>query len=93
MAAGPFLGAAILSTVHPEEALIRAGLANSAIADIASPAWRWIFYVNVPIGLVGIVLAWAVGRPAGTRPGVPAGWTSLGAALFGIALAAGPARR
>ena len=88
MAAGPFLGAAILSAVHPEEALIRAGLANSAIADIASPAWRWIFYINVPIGLVGIVLAWAVG----------AGWDTprragrldvVGAALFGIALAAG----
>ena len=88
MAAGPFLGAAILSAVHPEEALIRAGLANSTIADIASPAWRWIFYINVPIGLVGIALAWAAG----------AGWDTprragridvVGAALFGMALAAG----
>ena len=88
MAAGPFLGAAILAAVHPEEALIRAGLANSAITDIASPAWRWIFYINVPVGLVGIVLAWAVG----------AGWDTprragridvVGAALFGIGLAAG----
>ncbi len=88
MAAGPFLGAAILSAVHPEEALIRAALANSAISDIASPAWRWIFYINVPVGLVGIVLAWAVG----------AGWDTprragridvVGAALFGIALGAG----
>ena len=88
MAAGPFLGAAILSTVHPEEALLAAGLGTSTLADIAGPAWRWIFYVNVPIGLVGLVVAWAAG----------AGWDTprragrvdvVGAALFGIALAAG----
>jgi MFS family permease len=88
MAAGPFLGAAILSSVHPEEALIRAGLANSAIADIFSPAWRWIFYINVPIGLVGIVLAWAVG-PGWDTPRRPGRVDLVGAALFGIALAAG----
>jgi MFS family permease len=88
MAAGPFLGAAILSTVHPERALIGAGLGTSTLADAAGPAWRWIFYANVPIGLIGLVLAWAAG----------AGWDTprragrvdvLGAALFGIALAAG----
>jgi MFS family permease len=88
MAAGPFLGAAILSTVHPEEALMAAGLARSTLGDVAGPAWRWIFYVNVPIGLVGLILAWAAG----------AGWDTprragrvdvLGAALFGVALAAG----
>ena len=88
MAAGPFLGAAILSSVHPEEALIRAGLANSAIADILSPAWRWIFYINVPIGLVGIVLAWAVG-PGWDTPRRRGRVDVVGAALFGIALAAG----
>ena len=88
MAAGPFLGAAILSTVHPEEALAAAGMANSTLAEVSTPAWRWIFYINVPIGLVGLVLAWAAG----------AGWDTprragrldvVGAALFGIALAAG----
>ena len=88
MAAGPFLGAAILSSVHPDGALMEAGLGTSTIADIASPAWRWIFYVNVPIGLLGIVLAWAAGSGWDTprRPGrvdVP------GAALFGVALASG----
>ncbi len=74
--------------MHPEEALIRAGLANSAIADILSPAWRWIFYINVPIGLVGIVLAWAVG-PGWDTPRRPGRVDVVGAALFGIALAAG----
>ena len=88
MAAGPFLGAAILSTVHPEQALLGAGIATSTLADVAGPAWRWIFYVNVPISLAGLVLAWAAGadwdtpRRGGRRD-------VLGAALFGIALAAG----
>ena len=88
MAAGPFLGAAILSTVHPEEALMRAGLATSTVAAVGGPAWRWIFYVNVPIGLVGLVLAWAAGAGWDT-PRRPGRIDVLGAALFGIALAAG----
>ena len=88
MAAGPFLGAAILATVHPEGALIEAGLANASIADLAGPAWRWIFYVNVPIGLIGIVLAWAAGARWDT-PRRTGRVDVLGAGLFGIALAAG----
>ncbi len=88
MAAGPFLGAAILSTVRPDGALIAAGLANSTIADLTGPAWRWIFYVNVPIGLLGIVLAWAAGEGWDTpRRAGPV--DVLGAGLFGVALAAG----
>ena len=88
MAAGPFLGAAILSAIHPEGVVAGAGLEGSPIAAVAGPAWRWVFYVNVPIGLVGLVLAWAAG----------AGWDTprragrldvLGAALFGVALATG----
>jgi EmrB/QacA subfamily drug resistance transporter len=37
---GPFLGGWIVDTVH--------------IGDIAS--WRWVFYVNVPVGLAGIAM-------------------------------------
>ena len=88
MAAGPFLGAAILSTVHPGEALAGGGLANSALAAIVAPAWRWIFYVNVPIGIVGLVLAWAAGAGWDT-PRRPGRLDIVGAALFGVALAAG----
>jgi MFS family permease len=88
MAAGPFLGAAILGAVHPEDALIGAGLGTSALSDLLAPAWRWIFYVNVPIGIVAMTLAWAAsdGWETPRRSGsvdVP------GAVLFGVALAAG----
>ena len=88
MAAGPFLGAAILSSVHPEEALVRAGLANSTLAELVVPAWRWVFYINVPIGLAGLVLAWAASADWDT-PRRAGRLDVLGAALFGVALAAG----
>lgn len=88
MAAGPFLCAAILSTIHPERALAGAGLDGSTIAAIATPAWRWVFYVNVPIGLVGLVLAWAAGGGWDT-PRRAGRLDILGAAVFGVALAAG----
>src|SRR6188474_926292 len=87
MAAGPFLGAAILSTVHPEGALAAAALAGTTVASIAGPAWRWIFYANVPIGLVGLVLAWAASAGWDT-PRRPGRLDVVGAALFGVALAA-----
>jgi hypothetical protein len=88
MAAGPFLGAAILSAVHPEGALATAGLTGTLAADLAAPAWRWIFYVNVPIGLCALVLAWAAASGLDTPR--RAGSVDIpGALVFGIALAAG----
>jgi MFS family permease len=39
MAAGPFLGAAILSGVHPDVALAGTALATSPLADVLGPAW------------------------------------------------------
>ena len=84
MATGPVVGAAVLSGIHPEAALASQG----ALAHIAAPAWRWVFYLNVPIGIAAIALAWAAS----------AGWETprhegrldvLGALLFGLALASG----
>jgi MFS family permease len=59
MAAGPFLGAAILDAVRPEAALVRLGLLGTPAADFLAPAWRYVFYINVPIGLVALAFGWA----------------------------------
>jgi MFS family permease len=88
MAAGPFLGAAVLSSVHPESALEGAGLAGTAVSQVLVPAWRWIFYVNVPIALGGLVLAWAA-APGWETPRHSGRVDVLGALLFGLALAGG----
>jgi MFS family permease len=87
MAAGPFVGAAILSSVHAEGALVSAGLANSPVAAVLAPSWRWIFYINVPIGLAALVMAWAA-SPGWDTPRRAGRVDLAGAFLFGLALLA-----
>jgi MFS family permease len=86
MAAGPFVGAAVLETVHPETALANMGVAGGPLVTTIAPAWRWVFYVNVPIGICGLVIAWAASAGWDT-PRQPARLDLLGAALFTVALA------
>jgi MFS family permease len=82
MAAGPFLGAAILGAFHPEAALSRVGdEPGSALGALLVPAWRWVFYVNVPIGIVALVIAWAASADWET-PRRPGRVDVAGAALF-----------
>ena len=88
MAAGPFLGAAILSSIHPEVPLIGAGLGESILADLVTPAWRWIFFANVPIAATAMLVAWAA-APGWDTPRRSGGIDPAGATIFGIALAAG----
>ncbi|HEY4632515.1 MAG TPA: MFS transporter, partial [Candidatus Limnocylindrales bacterium] len=88
MAAGPFVGAAILAAFHPEDALVAAGVASPTLAELLAPAWRWVFYFNIPIGLCAIVLAWAASAGWET-PRHPGRLNLAGALLFGIALATG----
>ena len=85
MAAGPFLGAAILDGLHVDVALARAGVTDGPMVEALAPAWRWVFYINVPIGIVALVLGWAASH----------GWDTtrragrvdlLGGALFSVAL-------
>ena len=90
MAAGPFAGAAILGSFHPEAVVARlAGPGGrSELGDVLVPAWRWVFYVNVPVGIVALLVGWAASSGWETprrhvRVDVP------GAVLFSVALAAG----
>ncbi len=86
MAAGPFVGAAVLETVHPETALSQLGVTGGPLVSGVAPAWRWVFYVNVPIGLCGLAIAWAASTGWDT-PRIPARLDLLGALLFSLGLA------
>ncbi|WP_018911764.1 MDR family MFS transporter [Thiomonas sp. FB-6] len=48
-------------------------------------SWRWIFYVNVPFGLLGMLLAWYLVSPQAEEPDARFDFT--GFALFGCAIA------
>ncbi|HEX3970046.1 MAG TPA: MFS transporter, partial [Stellaceae bacterium] len=59
--------------------------------------WRWIFYINVPIGILGIVMAAILIRniePAPRRPfdmtGFVLNGTAMASLMFGLDLIAGP---
>jgi MFS family permease len=86
MAAGPFVGAAVLETIHPETALANMGVSGGPLVSTIAPAWRWVFYVNVPIGICALVIAWAASAGWDTRR-QPARVDVLGAVLFSVALA------
>jgi MFS family permease len=60
MAAGPVLGAAILGAFNPSAAVSRLELdPGGMLAGMIEPAWRWVFYVNVPVGIAALAIAWA----------------------------------
>jgi MFS family permease len=88
MAAGPFLGAAILGGFSVSNGLDRLGVADpSAVRDVLTPAWRWVFYVNVPIGIIALCIAWAASHGWET-PRRRAGPDVVGAVVWSVALAA-----
>ncbi|MCC6789623.1 MAG: MFS transporter [Hyphomonadaceae bacterium] len=64
-------------------------LVGSIVA--ASVGWRWIFLINLPIGVLGLALAWRFlpsppvePHPRFDWPGFALAGASLGAALFGM---------
>jgi len=79
MAAGPFVGATIL------QALL---LEGTNLAALLAPAWRWIFYLGVPLALLAVVYVWAA-APRWQKPENPAPLDIPGAILFTIAVASG----
>jgi len=88
MAAGPFLGAALLGGLDVGGGLDRLGVAaGTPLHDALAPAWRWVFYINVPIGLVALFFAWAASHGWET-PRRRAGLDVVGAVIWSLALAA-----
>ncbi len=87
MAAGPFVGAWIISGFHPAAALEGAGLVDGPLHDALAAPWRYVFYINVPIGIAALALAWAAS--AGWETERERGSVDLGGAFafsVGIAL-------
>ncbi len=85
MAAGPFVGATVLQVARFDTLLRDAGV-SADMARLLVPAWRWVFYLNVPLGVLGLAYAWAVGVDTPRGRG-RIDWP--GGALFAVGLAAG----
>jgi MFS family permease len=94
MAAGPFVGAWILQSIHPAGALDALGIGGDVRAALED-SWRYVFYLNVPIGLATLALGWAAtaGWASPRRehrldiPGAAAVSIGLASLLVGITLA------
>ncbi|HSO30457.1 MAG TPA: MFS transporter [Candidatus Sulfomarinibacteraceae bacterium] len=85
MAAGPFVGAWIIGGLHPGAALDGAGLSDGPLRGALESPWRYVFYVNVPIGIGALALAWAAAD--GWETPRRAGRLDVaGAAAFSLAL-------
>lgn len=67
-------------------------MAAPAIGPVAggwiatSASWRWVFAVNVPIGVLGVLMAVRLLRDVGYRERRPLEWRSLAAAATGLVL-------
>ena len=102
------VGSAILYRAFPQNERARAASAVIGVAVVAPSigpilggvlvdnlSWRWIFFVNLPIGLVAVALAWAWLRtedsdPAGDFDGAGFSLAAVGLAGLLYALSAGP---
>lgn len=94
MAAGPFAGAWILQAIHPAALLDALGVSGGLRTALDAP-WRYVFYVNLPIGLALLALGWAATAGWATPrrehrldlAGAAAASAGLGALLLGVTLA------
>jgi MFS family permease len=89
MAAGPFAGAWIMQAIHPDTFLASLHLDRELAAiltDALGTPWRYVFYLNVPIGIAALAIGWAATAhwDTGRRGG---GLDLGGAAAFSIGLA------
>jgi MFS family permease len=89
MAAGPFVGAWIIESAHPAAFLDASGI-NGSLRDALDAPWRYVFYLNVPIAIAALALAWAAPPrwDSNSRPALPRRLDLLGAVAFSSGLAA-----
>lgn len=88
MAIGPFAGATILEGMEMGPGLRAAGQEATLLYQFGAPAWRWIFYISVPLALLATVYIWAA-SPGWRVPRARSRLDVLGAGLFTTALATG----
>ncbi len=88
MAIGPLLGAVILEVLDLRDALASSGVWGGAAVDFLVPAWRWVFYVTVPLSLLAAIYIWAASPDWDVAPG-SSRMDALGAVLFSTALTSG----
>ncbi len=89
MAAGPFAGAAILGGLDIDNGLTALGIGrDDGLRNVLAPAWRWVFYLNVPIGIAALLVAWAASSGWET-PRRGGSVDVIGAVIWTVALGAG----
>ncbi len=88
MAIGPFAGATVLQVFDFSGTFAGAGQTSSMAASMLTPAWRWVFFVSLPLAVVALLYVWAAAPswPAQERRGRI---DLLGAGLFTAFLASG----
>ena len=61
---------------------------GSALHALFAPSWRWVFYINVPIGICALLVAWAASGGWET-PRRSGGIDVVGAIIWTVALGGG----
>jgi len=97
LAAVPFTVLGVTFPPSERSRVIGLGSAVWGVASVVGPllgsaivsflGWRWVFYVNVPVGAVAVWLAWrsVPARPATAARGLPLDWPGALLAAAGVA--------
>jgi len=85
MAIGPVLGALILEYLDLRDALASIDIWAGPAVDLLTPAWRWVFYVTVPLAGLAAIYIWAASPGWDVKPG-SSRMDAVGAVLFSVAL-------
>ncbi|HTS14649.1 MAG TPA: hypothetical protein VMH24_03210, partial [Candidatus Sulfotelmatobacter sp.] len=89
MAAGPFLGAAVLQRLDLTSQVAATGLAGTTAGQLLAPAWRWVFYLAAPVAALAALYVWAGGASWPSLERRHAGFDMTGGLALTIAFAMG----